>query len=262
VRSRSQVVLVAVALLLLVAASAVVVYVFPPGGSRPPSDCCSFSITNVTVDRTNGTAYTYYYIKVDVAFNGQGSLLVIPPDFQVLSNESTVFSAASDPNLVDNLNYTRLADGQHDSGSVAFRLNDSAAPVLMKYSGGGVSMEASVPPVSKWVSRVDSVDVSLTGALGAWSGFASLQNSTQAYQTGQRILVRLLLLPNSASTVRSFDVESVQSGGSVFNLKSSSPDLPLTVDVSQGAVTMELVFLAPARFYSGSLTVDVNMTAA
>jgi hypothetical protein len=220
-------------------------------------------VTKVTLDNVLQPGSPYYYIAVDVGYSGNDSWLVVPFDFQVLSNTGAVYSGTYSINAANELNTVTLQNGQHDVGELTFQLNSGQVPTTLEYAAPGFQIQAPVPSVSSWVSSVNTIDTVLQGpnaSLSSIGVFGSLQNNTYYFRTGNTMAVRLAITYSPFLQPGSIRLMSVTDSDSGFSILKIQPALPATITGNGQELDVVVYLSAPAATYSGDLHLTLTFS--
>lgn len=172
----------------------------------------SVEVAKVWSDKVDApSGMIYYLLDVNASNQGTETWHFNPSFFDLISNESGVYSAAANYTALPVLGVSDIASGQHAIGELVFELPANQGPLSLDYKdsmNGIVISASSVPSVTGIATKFDpSVHYSFNGtsassAIATWAGITNQSNALTffgeepgyrnygfVFFTGQRIYV-------------------------------------------------------------------------
>ena len=227
----------------------------PPQTNSQPSSSTPLKIVveRVTADPVEASeGHTILIYDLTITNTDTISHLVSAFGFQLVTANNSVYSLSFAIAVRRLLPSVTLEPQQHASGQVSFEVPNGELPSRLEFGIGPQAVVSSLPQPSAWVSRILDADVKFVGAVTGFPlvAFASVQNSTSYFYTGDVVSLQLALsYYGSGSTVKVTSVALMDSG---FNVIQTAPPLPITVNGGDKEVDLVVYVSVPQSVLNGT----------
>lgn len=234
------------------------------GSSGPLAIVISQAITDPPDAQASSSVYIY---DVTLTNNGQTSYLIDEFYFSLISASNTVYNPTIALAIQQSLPSLSLAQGQKATGQIAFQIPNTETPAKLEYHIPLSINEfvTNLPTPSSAVSEPNlEINTNVEGSTNAFgvqdlNAFATIENQTLYFYTGQVIAIQVQLSAFTGSTV---SVNSITCNTTGLSISQIAPSLPIMVNGNNNGngVDVTVYLVAPATSFSGMIMLNVTET--